>query len=72
MSFLSRRSHSSSGHYRSNYHGKDYYKRSHDSGGGILGAIFRALFGSRNHSYSHSHRHYNNHKRHKHRHSSWS
>lgn len=70
MSFFSRKSSSSSGHYRSNYHGRDYYKRSHGSGGGILGAIFRALFGSRNHS--HSHRHHNNHKRHRHRHSSWS
>lgn len=70
MSFLSSRSHSSSGHHRHNHYGRDYYKRTHGSGGGILGAIFRLLFGSKRHSRSYSHGGYYNRKRHKH--SSWS
>lgn len=72
MSFLSSRSHSSSGHHRNSHYGRDYYKRTHGSGGGVLGAIFRLLFGSKRHSRSRSYSHGGYYNRKRHKHSSWS
>lgn len=71
MSFFSRSK--SKGHYPHSNHGGDYYKRPHGSGG-ILGKIFEALTGSKNHSHSHSHsgHNYGHHSNRHHRKSSWS